>query len=60
MRVGAHREQDVHSPDLQALASRHGRKRLNSRVLQHFSSSGSPVEREVMVQAVITGEGQEA
>lgn len=53
----------MHSPGLQALSSHHGRKMLNSGVVQHFSSGGllwvPSRETEVMVQAM-TREGQEA
>lgn len=61
--MGTHREEDVHSLEVHALSSHHGRKMLNSGALQHFSSGGllwvPSRETEVMVQAV-TREGQEA
>lgn len=65
MGVGAHEEQDMHSPDLQAVSSHCGGKILNSRILQHFLLGGPPWvpsrETEILVQAVImSGVGQEA
>lgn len=51
--MGTHREEDVHSLEVPALSSHHGRKMLNSGALQHFSSGGllwvPSRETEVMV-----------